>query len=100
MAAFAAGKPHVYTLAGSLHILDLSSLLDWQQSIASCQEKPAMQVLEEKMTAKIMKEAREQNEDLEAEENVILASARNQSHQVSLTQFWQLLQGSSTRPMD
>jgi hypothetical protein len=42
----------------------------------------AIQVLEEKMTAKIMKEAREQNEDLEAEENVMLASARNQGHQV------------------
>jgi len=35
------------------------------------------------MTAKIMKEAREQNEDLEAEENVMLASARNHSQQVS-----------------
>jgi len=59
-----------------------------------------MQVLEEKMTAKIMKEAREQNEDLEAEENVILASSRNQSHQVPLTRFWQLLQASCDCPMD
>ena len=33
------------------------------------------------MTAKIMKEAREQNEDLEAEENVLLASTRNHSQQ-------------------
>jgi len=49
------------------------------------EEQVENEVLEEKMTAKIMKEAREQNEDLEAEENVMLASARNHSQQGAAT---------------
>ena len=41
-----------------------------------------VQALEERMTAKIMKEARAQNQDLEAEDNLMLQSSRSQSRQV------------------
>ena len=40
------------------------------------------QALDEKTTAKIMKEAREQQDDLEAEENVLFGSARAGTRQV------------------
>ena len=44
-----------------------------------------VQALEERMTAKIMKEARAQNQDLEAEDNVMLQSSRSQHRQVEST---------------
>lgn len=74
--------PDYYVLEG-WHILVLKRLINSMNTArewtSGCLQ---VQALEEKMTAKIMKEARAQNQDLEAEDNIMLQSSRSQQRQV------------------